>query len=100
MSITIHTLVENSVNKLGPIAEYGLSFLITAGNDTILFDSGLGSALIPNAAQLRQTMEHLDQFQITRIAPCHCTGMQGQFALLQKFGRAYLQNSTGDRIDC
>jgi 7,8-dihydropterin-6-yl-methyl-4-(beta-D-ribofuranosyl)aminobenzene 5'-phosphate synthase len=277
MGITIHTLVENSVHKLGPLAEYGLSLLITAGDETILFDTGLGSALIPNAAQmkidlgdiakivlshghrdhtgglfatlqqigsrpvfahpsvflpkysnrtkemqslgipaelaalehaglklrrcegpveispgilasgpiprvtefehvpshflkdaedgsgfvhdtlvddqaiiitrsdypvvvmgcghsgmintllyaadltgtkrfslvvggthlmdadasqLQKTMEHLGQFQIKRIAPCHCTGMQGQFALLQKFGSAFLQNATGDRIDC
>lgn len=277
MNVTIHTLVENSVNRIGPIAEYGLSFLVAAGAENILFDTGLGSALLHNAGQmgidlacvtkivlshghrdhtgglpaalgqtgpqtvfahpaaftpkysnrskkmqsigipaelavleqsgmqlqrcegpmeispgvfasgpiprvtdfehvpahflkdaddgsgyvpdtladdqaiiielghnpvvvlgcghsglintllyaaeltgtsrfslvvggthlidtdgtqLRKTLSNLDRFDIQRIAPCHCTGLQGKVALFEKFGSAYLQNATGDRIDC
>jgi 7,8-dihydropterin-6-yl-methyl-4-(beta-D-ribofuranosyl)aminobenzene 5'-phosphate synthase len=50
--------------------------------------------------RLEQTLEFLRQFEITRIAPCHCTGPRGQFALWQKYGTAFLSNTTGDRIEC
>jgi 7,8-dihydropterin-6-yl-methyl-4-(beta-D-ribofuranosyl)aminobenzene 5'-phosphate synthase len=49
---------------------------------------------------LKKTEEHLDQFKIDRIAPCHCTGFRGQIALWQKFGQSFVLNSTGDRIVC
>jgi 7,8-dihydropterin-6-yl-methyl-4-(beta-D-ribofuranosyl)aminobenzene 5'-phosphate synthase len=49
---------------------------------------------------LGKTVEHLNQFKIDRIAPCHCTGFEGQAALWQKFGKAFILNSTGDRIEC
>jgi 7,8-dihydropterin-6-yl-methyl-4-(beta-D-ribofuranosyl)aminobenzene 5'-phosphate synthase len=50
--------------------------------------------------RLKKTLESLRQFEIARIAPCHCTGMRGQFALWEKFGGAFLSNTTGDRIEC
>lgn len=50
--------------------------------------------------RLEQTLEFLRQFEIMRIAPCHCTGPRGQFALWQKYGTAFLFNTTGDRLDC
>jgi 7,8-dihydropterin-6-yl-methyl-4-(beta-D-ribofuranosyl)aminobenzene 5'-phosphate synthase len=53
-----------------------------------------------NETRLVQTLESLRQFEITRIAPCHCTGPRGQFALWQKYGTAFLSNTAGDRIEC
>lgn len=50
--------------------------------------------------RLKKTDEHLNQFKIDRIAPCHCTGFRGQIALWQKFGKAFVMNSTGDRLEC
>ena len=50
--------------------------------------------------RLEQTLEFLRQFEIMRIAPCHCTGPRGQFALWQRYGAAFLSNTTGDRIEC
>jgi 7,8-dihydropterin-6-yl-methyl-4-(beta-D-ribofuranosyl)aminobenzene 5'-phosphate synthase len=49
---------------------------------------------------LKKTEEHLNQFKIDRIAPCHCTGFKGQVALWRKFGKSFTLNSTGDRIEC
>jgi 7,8-dihydropterin-6-yl-methyl-4-(beta-D-ribofuranosyl)aminobenzene 5'-phosphate synthase len=49
---------------------------------------------------LKKTEEHLKQFKIDRIAPCHCTGLKGQITLWQKFGKSFVLNSTGDRIEC
>jgi 7,8-dihydropterin-6-yl-methyl-4-(beta-D-ribofuranosyl)aminobenzene 5'-phosphate synthase len=51
-------------------------------------------------ARLIETLDFLRQFEIMKIAPCHCTGPKGQFALWQKYGTAFLSNSTGDRIAC
>jgi 7,8-dihydropterin-6-yl-methyl-4-(beta-D-ribofuranosyl)aminobenzene 5'-phosphate synthase len=50
--------------------------------------------------RLQRTLEALRQFEIMKIAPCHCTGLRGQFALWEKFGSAFHQNHTGDRIEC
>jgi 7,8-dihydropterin-6-yl-methyl-4-(beta-D-ribofuranosyl)aminobenzene 5'-phosphate synthase len=50
-------------------------------------------------ARLGWTLDSLRQFEITRIAPCHCTGTRGQFALWQRFGTAFFLNTTGDRIE-
>ena len=50
--------------------------------------------------RLEQTLAFLRQFEIMRIAPCHCTGLRGQFALWQKYGSAFLFNTTGDRLEC
>jgi 7,8-dihydropterin-6-yl-methyl-4-(beta-D-ribofuranosyl)aminobenzene 5'-phosphate synthase len=51
-------------------------------------------------ARLERTLESLRQFDIRRIAPCHCTGPRGQFALWERYGSAFLANATGDRIEC
>jgi 7,8-dihydropterin-6-yl-methyl-4-(beta-D-ribofuranosyl)aminobenzene 5'-phosphate synthase len=50
--------------------------------------------------RLARTLDSLQQFEIMRIAPCHCTGQRGLFALWEKFGAAFLSNTTGDRIEC
>jgi metal-dependent hydrolase (beta-lactamase superfamily II) len=50
--------------------------------------------------RLKKTLDSLRQFEIMRIAPCHCTGLQGQLALHEMFGRDFLVNTTGNRIQC
>jgi len=50
--------------------------------------------------RLQRTLEALRQFEIMKIAPCHCTGLRGQFALWENFGAAFHPNHTGDRIEC
>jgi 7,8-dihydropterin-6-yl-methyl-4-(beta-D-ribofuranosyl)aminobenzene 5'-phosphate synthase len=50
--------------------------------------------------RLQRTLEALRQFEIMKIAPCHCTGLRGQFALWENFGSAFQANHTGDRIEC
>ncbi len=51
-------------------------------------------------ACLERTLEALDQFDISKIAPCHCTGLRGQVALWEKFRGRLIWNSTGDQIGC
>ena len=50
--------------------------------------------------RLQRTLEALRQFEIMKIAPCHCTGLRGQFALWEQFGAVFQPNHTGDRIEC
>jgi 7,8-dihydropterin-6-yl-methyl-4-(beta-D-ribofuranosyl)aminobenzene 5'-phosphate synthase len=50
--------------------------------------------------RLQRTLEALRGFEIMKIAPCHCTGLRGQFALWENFGSAFQANHTGDRIEC
>jgi 7,8-dihydropterin-6-yl-methyl-4-(beta-D-ribofuranosyl)aminobenzene 5'-phosphate synthase len=50
--------------------------------------------------RLQRTLEALRQFEIMKIAPCHCTGLRGQFALWENFGAKFHSNHTGDRIEC
>jgi len=50
--------------------------------------------------RLQRTLEALRQFEIMKIAPCHCTGLRGQFALWQNLGAAFQANHTGDRFEC
>jgi 7,8-dihydropterin-6-yl-methyl-4-(beta-D-ribofuranosyl)aminobenzene 5'-phosphate synthase len=48
---------------------------------------------------LKATVEALEQFEIAKIAPCHCTGFEGQLALRKRFGWSFVVNRTGDRIE-
>jgi 7,8-dihydropterin-6-yl-methyl-4-(beta-D-ribofuranosyl)aminobenzene 5'-phosphate synthase len=50
--------------------------------------------------RLQRTLEALRQFEIMKIAPCHCTGLRGQFALWENYGAAFHPNHTGDCIEC
>ncbi len=67
MFIRITTLVENSIGEhLGLIHEHGLSFLIEKGEESYLFDTGQGDAIIRNARKLS-----LDLFKVKNIIISH-----------------------------
>lgn len=67
MKYTITTLVENTASADSALmTEYGLSFLIEAGNNRILFDTGQGTALLHNANAL-----HIDLTQIDSVVLSH-----------------------------
>ena len=51
MSATIHCLVDTLV-ETGYMSEFGLSLFIEANGRRILFDTGAGEALLPNAARM------------------------------------------------
>jgi 7,8-dihydropterin-6-yl-methyl-4-(beta-D-ribofuranosyl)aminobenzene 5'-phosphate synthase len=52
-TIAVTTLVENSVNVRGLLAEHGLAFHIQAGPRSLLFDTGQSDLLLHNALKLR-----------------------------------------------
>jgi 7,8-dihydropterin-6-yl-methyl-4-(beta-D-ribofuranosyl)aminobenzene 5'-phosphate synthase len=49
--------------------------------------------------RLQRTLEELRQFDIGRIAPCHCTGFRAQTALCEVFGKRFCLNSAGDTLE-
>ena len=49
--------------------------------------------------RLERTVDALKQFDIGRIAPCHCTGFRGQVALWESFGERFVLNMAGDRLE-
>jgi 7,8-dihydropterin-6-yl-methyl-4-(beta-D-ribofuranosyl)aminobenzene 5'-phosphate synthase len=58
--LSITTLVDNTVYREGLIAEHGLAFFIEADDRRILFDTGQGQALLPNAHRLDIPLNRLD----------------------------------------
>jgi len=51
-SVTITVLVENTTERRGLLAEHGFAVLVEARGRKILFDTGAGRALLPNAEAL------------------------------------------------
>ncbi len=51
-TITVTTLIENSVYARGLLAEHGLAFHIQAGQRSLLFDTGQSDLLLRNALKL------------------------------------------------
>ena len=65
MSASIHVLVDTQVEP-GFMSEFGLSLFIEANGRRILFDTGSGEALLPNAARME-----LDLNSVTDIILSH-----------------------------
>jgi 7,8-dihydropterin-6-yl-methyl-4-(beta-D-ribofuranosyl)aminobenzene 5'-phosphate synthase len=58
--LQITTLVENTVHQRRLLAEHGLSFLIETPEARILFDTGAGMTLFPNARELGISMSGIN----------------------------------------
>ncbi|MFC1714093.1 MBL fold metallo-hydrolase [Candidatus Poribacteria bacterium] len=71
----ITTLVENTVNKLGLMAEHGLSFLLETGDEAILFDTGQGGALIHNAAKMGIDLSRIGKIVLSHGHSDHTGGL-------------------------
>ena len=65
-SLEIATVVENTARSRGLAGEHGVAFWIVAGARRILFDTGAGAVLAPNAAAL-----NIDLAQVDAIALSH-----------------------------
>ena len=78
MSITITTLVENTVAQTGKnlIGEHGLSFLIEIENHKILFDTGQKLALSHNAKVMDISLGEIDSVVISHGHYDHTGGLQ------------------------
>lgn len=48
--------------------------------------------------RLSQTIQELEKYPIKKIAPCHCTGFRGKYALSTAFGEKFLDVSVSSKI--
>jgi 7,8-dihydropterin-6-yl-methyl-4-(beta-D-ribofuranosyl)aminobenzene 5'-phosphate synthase len=71
----ITTLVENTVNKMGLIAEHGLSVLLETDDEMILFDAGQSHALLHNANEMGIDLSKLDKIVLSHGHSDHTGGL-------------------------
>lgn len=71
----ITTLVENSVNKSGLMAEHGLSFFLETGDESILFDTGQCHALIHNVANMGIDLSEVNKIVLSHGHSDHTGGL-------------------------
>ena len=71
----ITTLVENTVNRSGLLAEHGLSVLLEMEDEAILFDTGQGRALIHNAAEMGIDLSKIGKIVLSHGHSDHTGGL-------------------------
>ncbi len=106
--LKIITLVENTTNTRGLVAEHGLSFWIEFGNRKILFDTGQGNAIRHNSEKLGIRLEDADVVILSHGHYDHTGGLRqvmkpvGKlkiFAHPAAFGQKYSKHSDGSVHD-
>lgn len=73
--IVVTTLVENSVNLRGLLAEHGLAFHIQAGRRSLLFDTGQSGLLVENARKLQVPLEQVEAIALSHGHNDHTGGI-------------------------
>jgi len=74
--IRITTLVEDTADKRGFLAEHGLSFWIELEGASVLFDTGQGSALCGNARRLGINLQEADAIALSHGHYDHTGGLE------------------------
>ncbi|MBN1693521.1 MAG: MBL fold metallo-hydrolase [Dehalococcoidales bacterium] len=75
MEVKITTLAENTAN-MGFLAEWGLSMLVEADGKKILFDTGMGNAVVYNARLLGIDLSAVDKIVISHGHHDHTGGLR------------------------
>jgi 7,8-dihydropterin-6-yl-methyl-4-(beta-D-ribofuranosyl)aminobenzene 5'-phosphate synthase len=75
-TIAVTTLVENSVNVRGLLAEHGLAFHIQAGPRSLLFDTGQSDLLLHNALKLRISLAEAEAIVLSHGHNDHTGGLK------------------------
>jgi 7,8-dihydropterin-6-yl-methyl-4-(beta-D-ribofuranosyl)aminobenzene 5'-phosphate synthase len=75
MSVRITTLVENSTDKMGLLAEHGLSLLIEAHGLRMLFDTGQTGIVAHNARALGLDLASVDMIALSHGHADHTGGL-------------------------
>ncbi len=83
MNIKITTLSENTAGQ-GYLAEWGLSMFIEASGLKVLFDTGMGSAAVPNARLLGVDFKQVDRIVLSHGHHDHTGGLRDVLKLIGK----------------
>ena len=75
MQIQVTTLSENTANHR-VLAEYGLSILVEADGQKVLFDTGLSFSAIYNAQLLGVDLSTVDRIVLSHAHPDHTGGLR------------------------
>jgi 7,8-dihydropterin-6-yl-methyl-4-(beta-D-ribofuranosyl)aminobenzene 5'-phosphate synthase len=78
--ITLSVLSENTARGLGILGEHGLSFWLDTGTHRVLFDTGQGMALIPNARRLGIDLSRADAIVVSHGHYDHVGGLADALA--------------------
>lgn len=84
MAGTITLLSENTAGRGGLLAEWGLSCLVETGDAVILFDTGQGEAVVPNADTLDRDLGVVDSIVLSHGHFDHTGGLR---PVLRRLGR-------------
>ncbi|MCC7145267.1 MAG: MBL fold metallo-hydrolase [Phycisphaeraceae bacterium] len=87
--IRVTILVENTVRRQGLIGEHGLAYWIQAHGQRILFDTGQGHALMPNAERLGFDLDQVDAVVLSHGHYDHTGGLRSVLDRAPK-SRVYL----------
>ena len=83
METTIRALVENTAQRRGVIGEHGVAFLVETAAGTVLFDTGQGRALLPNATELDVELGEVERIVLSHGHFDHTGGLR---QLLDRIG--------------
>jgi 7,8-dihydropterin-6-yl-methyl-4-(beta-D-ribofuranosyl)aminobenzene 5'-phosphate synthase len=83
MEIKITTLAENTAG-MGFLAEWGLSMLVEVDGNRILFDTGMGDAVVHNARLLGIDLSNVDKIVISHGHHDHTGGLRGVLEAMRK----------------
>ncbi|WP_199226889.1 MBL fold metallo-hydrolase [Opitutus sp. ER46] len=78
---TITVLAENTARGAGMLGEHGLAYWIDTGAHRVLFDTGQGMVLQPNAARLRIDLSRADAIVLSHGHYDHVGGLETALAL-------------------
>jgi 7,8-dihydropterin-6-yl-methyl-4-(beta-D-ribofuranosyl)aminobenzene 5'-phosphate synthase len=76
MSVRITTLVENSTDRMGLLAEHGLSLLIESHREQILFDTGQTGIVVHNARALGLDLTRVQVIALSHGHEDHSGGLR------------------------
>ncbi len=83
MGVRITTLSENTVSRLGLLAEWGLSILVETDTTRVLLDAGLSISAAHNADAMRIDLSGIDKIVLSHGHPDHTGGLRD---ILRKTG--------------
>ncbi len=104
VTVTVTVLMENSVQGRGLMAEHGLSYLVRAGSESVLFDTGQSDLFARNARRLGADLTRVSAIALSHGHYDHTGGLRAAWELAPRarlhahpaaFGPHFARNPDG-----